>query len=89
MRQYGYPIQAAFYLDRWNEQCQPEDKKFHFFLIAIESYAPFEFMFYQIDGEDIIVARNQYKQLLDQYAACRKLNQWDGYPRGIHKIKVY
>lgn len=91
----GYHIQAAFYLDVYN-QSQGTDFK-EFFFVAVENKAPYAVAVYKLDETHINAGRASYRKALDTYAeylkAClsfgeENANHLFGYPADITTIQV-
>lgn len=64
-----YKMQAAMYLENYDPNTQ-------FFIIAVETVAPFNVQVYRLGGNMIAQGFNEYTNLVDKY------NQWDGQPVG-------
>lgn len=82
--QFRYHVQAAFYLDGWaaagNEPAQS------FVFIAVEKTPPFAVAVYYASEDMVRLGREEYRADLDLYAACRKADQWPGYPTDIQQL---
>jgi len=57
-----------------------DEKLQDFVFIVVESESPYAAKLYRIDDESTDIGRAQYRDALDQYAACRKTNTWPAYP---------
>lgn len=82
---WGYHIQAAFYLDiAW--LCGYEAESFK--ILAIEKEPPYACRLYTISEKAIERGREEYQMLLGTYAACEKHQQWDSYPEDDFTIDL-
>lgn len=92
----GYHLQAAFYLDVYNNS-QGTDLN-EFFFVAVENGTPHGVAVYQLDEAHIEAGRQAYRQALDTYAEYLelkmnekepgKIDSMFGYPCEIQKIQV-
>ena len=91
LKEQKYHIQAAYYLDGYN-QLMPHDRKTKFVFVAVEKSFPFHIVFYELDEADIEEGRVKYTQFLNTYIQCRKTDTWpvhsEQYPEGIRKLKL-
>ncbi len=79
--QFGYHIQAAFYVDALRHACPglananpgPDFK-----IIAVESAAPHDVVVYTLDREIIEAGRRRYLELLSAYKSCVGFDQYPG-----------
>jgi hypothetical protein len=85
---YGYHMQAAFYLDGWRAVTGEEASPDSFIFEAIEKTRPYGLAFYYADQEMIDEGRNKYKNLLRLYAECLRTSNWPGYPTEILPISL-
>lgn len=79
--QYGYHIQAAFYLDL----CESlGNKKEHFQFICIEKEAPWLVNLLTISkgSREYDLGRQQYTTAINSIALCEKSGEWAGYNHG-------
>lgn len=76
--EHGYHIQAAWYLDLWNE-INPEDRRHGFYHLVVEKTAPFPCVVYELPQAIIDAGRREYARLLSIYARCVRDNVWPGY----------
>jgi len=74
---YNYHVQHAFYMDQY--EWITDEKLQDFVFIVVESESPYAAKLYRIDDESTDIGRAQYRDALDQYAACRKTNTWPAY----------
>lgn len=80
---FGYDIQAAFYLDIANTLALKKDC---FAFIVCEKDPPFAVAVYQIFPEDVEIGRQKYRRLLNRYLECVCANSWPGYSTDIQFI---
>jgi exodeoxyribonuclease VIII len=82
---YGYHIQAAWYLDT----CALAGLDVNaFILIAIEKTAPYAVGIYQIGEESLKLGRYQYQKALEKFKECEVSGKWPGYSQNIETINV-
>lgn len=60
---FGYAIQAAFYLDVFNAANKADIKEFYF--VAVETTAPFAVNIFRMGEVELKLGRAQYKEALD------------------------
>lgn len=77
---YGYHVQAAFYLDLTGAS--------RFLFCAVEDEAPFAANLIELDSEAIALGRRTYRNTLNAYAACVRTGEWPGYPPGIKRVNL-
>jgi len=82
-----YYVQAAYYLDLWNE-LNPDDQKSNFVFIAVEKFAPYAIQIFDLDAGDIGKGRREYQRNLSLVIECIKSGEWPGYPDGVQPIKM-
>lgn len=82
-----YYVQAAFYLDLWNE-CNPDDKKDYFVFVVVEKSAPHAIQLFAMDPTDIESGRREYRRNLSLVIQCINSGEWPGYPQGVQPIKM-
>jgi len=85
--QRRYYVQAAYYLDLWND-LNPDDQKTNFVFIAVEKFAPFAIQIFDVDPGDIEKGRWEYKRNLSLIIECMSQGVWPAYPDGIQTIKM-
>lgn len=77
---FGYDIQAAFYIDGMKAVT---GKSVDFFFIAVEKTAPYTTACYKASQEMIEVGRAKYREALELIKWCQKNEQYPGYqPNG-------
>ncbi len=74
--QYGYALQAWFYLTGARECGEPRDK---FIVVAVEKAMPHAIGVYVIGDATLQAASDQLGILLETYATCLASNEWPGY----------
>ena len=82
-----YYVQAAYYLDLWNE-CNPGDQKTNFVFIAVEKAAPYAIQIFDVDAQDLENGRREYRRNLALAMQCMESGIWPGYPQGVQPIKM-
>lgn len=85
MIDYGYHIQAAFYIDGLYA-IQPVNRLWH--IIAVENVPPFGAAVYRIAPASIELGRAKYREHLRRYANCMESGVWPGYPQDIVELDV-
>jgi hypothetical protein len=81
-----YHWQSAFYLDALKAVTGKESNKFvHIF---VETEAPFEIQIFYLDDASLDFARQEYRQLIQQYACCLEENYWPGYKPGLQVMNL-
>jgi len=80
---YGYHVQAAFYLDGLNV-LGPASRRF--VVIAVEKEPPYGVAVYELDDEWIDLGRDAYRDYLRKHAACLASGHWPGYSDAIIPI---
>lgn len=74
--QLGYVTQAAWYHDAYRA-ITGEARAYY--LVAVESTAPFVVQVYLVPPELLELGRQQYRALLDRLNVCRQESRWPGY----------
>lgn len=82
-----YYVQAAYYLDLWNE-LNPDDQKTNFVFVAVEKFAPYNIQVHDLDPRDIDDGRREYQRNLALVMECKRTGLWPGYPTEIQTIKM-
>lgn len=85
---YGYDIQAAFYLDGLSTVLAVDVSSLSFIFEAIEKKRPYGIAFYYADSEMIAEGRRKYRALLQLYKECLRTNTWPGYSSEIMPISI-
>lgn len=76
-----YYVQAAYYLDGWNEQADADNQVDRFIFIVVEEAPPYLVSKFQIKvGDELYEAgRSQYLQDLETLMECKATGVWPGY----------
>ena len=82
---FGYHIQAAYYLDICNEQGLEKEC---FVFVAIEKEPPYGVGIYQLSKEALEHGRRQYNAYLEILAKCLEKDEWPGYPERFTIIEL-
>lgn len=82
----GWHIQAAFYLDGWNEASGSECEDF--ILLAVEKEPPFCTVCYALEPKVIAFGRKTYRKLLDRVLRCQESGIWPGVSDGIESVAL-
>lgn len=82
---FGYAIQAAFYLDLANRLNLKKDV---FLFIVVEKDAPYAVGVYQLDEASIEIGRQQYRRLLNRYMECVSTDSWPAYSRHVEFLSL-
>lgn len=56
--------------------------------IACESQAPYDAAVFTLDDQSLQTGLLQYRQMLNRYAECVKLNKWPGYPDKVQILSL-
>jgi len=83
-----YYVQAAYYLDGWNEQADAENQVEKFIFIVVESEPPYLVSKFEIRvGDELYEAgRSQYLQDLETLMECKATGVWPGYLPGVQPM---
>jgi len=84
--EFGYHIQAAFYLDLWNELASEQRDQFCIF--AVEKTAPHNVAAYCIHADAITHGRTLYHNALEVFAECVREGRWPGYTEDIRMLNI-
>jgi len=82
----GYHIQSSFYSDGY--EIASEKTVHGFVFVAVETAYPYAACASMLDPTGITIGRDQYRDLLDVYARCRRTNLWPGYSDGIEVVSL-
>jgi len=85
--QRRYYVQAALYLDLWNE-LNPKDQKERFCFIAVEKFPPYALQVFDVDPQTLEYGRKEYQRNLALLIECIKVNEWPAYPKGFQPLKM-
>ena len=83
---YRYWMQAAWYMDGWEEVTGERLDAFVF--AAFEKSAPYACAFYFADEGMLDRGRQEYRKLLRIVADCQAANEWPGYPAEVRALGV-
>lgn len=78
--QYGYDVQAAFYLDIWNAAMDEERTEFRH--VLQENYPPYQVGTRILSDEFIKRGRRLYQSALRIYCECLANDEWPNYEHG-------
>lgn len=83
--QYGYDLQAAFYLD-----CAEliDGKKRKFLWVAVENESPYGVCVYEPNEAVLERGRRLYRQAINTYLECAELDYWPSYSTATQTIKL-
>ena len=82
---YGYDLQAAFYLDCAFEI---DGKARKFLWVVVESDAPHGVCVYEPDEAVLERGRKLYRQAIKTYLECAEIDYWPSYPTTTQTIKL-
>jgi len=80
---YGYHMQAAFYMDGLSATLGPVGA---FLFIVVEKHPPYAVAVYQASDQMIDAGRKQYMNALEVYAECTAKDVWPAYPQEIQEL---
>ena len=84
---YGYHVQASFYMDQYEWITGEQLTDFLFF--AVESDSPYAAKMYRLSEESIHIGRDIYRKSLNLYASCKQSGVWPGYEsKDIEEISI-
>lgn len=81
-------VQAAYYIDGWNDMCDEESRVDRMIFVAVEREAPYLVAKYEVKvgGEVYNAGREQYLRDLETLAECQATQSWPGYATGIQAM---
>lgn len=82
---FKYHWQAAWYIE--GVRANGIDVKY-FLIITVEKTPPYALAVYRISPEDIYLAEEEIKPLLDLYVECRTTDTWPAYPDKVQVIDL-
>ena len=82
---YGYHLQAAYYLDGLNA-IAPADRRF--FIIACEKTPPYDCCVYEMDLVFIDAGRAAYKRYLEAWTRATETGIWPGYSMELETLEA-
>ncbi len=83
---YRYHVQAAYYLDGWEEATGEKPSKFLF--VAIEKKPPYAVACYLADEGMVRQGRAEYLADLALYEECLATDNWPAYPEIVQEIML-
>jgi hypothetical protein len=83
---YRYHVQAAFYLDGYEQAHGVTPEAFIF--VAVEKTPPYLVACYVYGPEELNLARATYRANLATYLECLNSQSWPGYPALIHPLEL-
>ncbi|HET7624385.1 MAG TPA: PD-(D/E)XK nuclease-like domain-containing protein [Verrucomicrobiae bacterium] len=84
-----YHVQAAYYLDIWNDSLSPgETPKESFVFIAVEKEPPYAIGVYDLSRAAINAGRQEYIRLLQLYMECEAQGEWPAYNPDVREINL-
>lgn len=86
IREYKYYLQAAYYLDLYE---QLKEKKDYFVFVAVEKEPPYACGVYYLNSQTLEEGRKEYKSLLQKYKRCIDTNIWPGYTEKPEELGIY
>lgn len=81
-------VQAAFYLDAWNETHGPLNNRQEFVWVVVEEDAPHLVAVHRASPQLIAIGREIYIQRLEDYVTCTETKQWPGYSTEVRTIGI-
>jgi hypothetical protein len=84
-----YHVQAAYYLDAWNDSLPAGvNPKEAFVFIAVEKQPPYAVAVYDLARDAINAGRGEYIRLLQLYMECERQGEWPSYNPDIQEINL-
>lgn len=83
---FGYHRQQAMYKDGYAAATGNECAAFVF--VAVETKPPYAVGVYMLDDESEQKGRNEYQELLKQFASCQESGEWPAYSDDIEIIEL-
>jgi hypothetical protein len=84
---FRYYVQAAYYLDLWNE-CNPDNQKTNFVFIAVEKKAPFALNVFDVTPRSMEAGRAEYRRNLHLLMACMETDSWPAYGDDVKSLDL-
>jgi len=83
-----YHVQAAYYIDGWNEVCELGEEVEAFVFFVVEREAPYLVSRFEMpfNCELAEVGRTQYIADLETFMDCNESGVWPGYPPGFQPL---
>jgi exodeoxyribonuclease VIII len=83
---YGAHVQAAFYLDGADAAIESLPRRF--FLLAVETVAPYAIAVYEPDSVWLDYGRALYRSYLAQWRKCQETGVWPGYSSAVEVLEA-
>jgi hypothetical protein len=83
---FGYDVQAAWYLDGGVATGQIEENAGHFVFIVAEDAPPYAVAVWELQPESVSFGRLKYRRLLNRYLDCVGEGKWPAYSANIEYI---
>jgi len=81
-----YHVQAAYYLDLWNEVTGENRTAFVF--IVVETEPPYAVSVFNLSGKAICIGRETYVKDLQRMMECLERNEWPAYSNEVVEINL-
>lgn len=85
--EYGWFLQAAFYLRVWNTACQnlgiASESKSEFVFVAVEKAPPYAVKLYAVDQQTIDACEIQINDMLRRWKQCEQTKTWPAYSNDV------
>ena len=85
---FGYDVQAGFYLDGAENLGLIAKDNGHFVFIVCEDTPPYAVAVWELDSQSIAFGRQKYRRLLTRYLDCVALDSWPAYSSNIEFISL-
>ena len=93
---YGYHVQAAFYLEGIKEACRQSvglqspglQSLNRFVFLVAEKNAPHGVALFELEHFDLERGRETFRKYLQELAMCRMENHWPSYRQGIQTVQL-
>jgi hypothetical protein len=82
---YRYHTQAAWYVDGYE---LATGRRLPYVIVAVEKSPPHVVTVYRVKAADLRRGREEYVELLERLAHCRKANHWPGYADGEVELEL-
>ena len=84
--QWNYHLQAAHYINGF--EAVTKEKVLAFIYVAIESEPPYAVSIFKAGNDFIDAGKAKVKELYELYAECMVKNEWPGYSKEIHELRL-
>jgi len=85
---FGYDVQAAWYLDGGAMLGEIAPDEGHFVFIVCEDTPPYAVAVWELEPQSIGFGRQKYRRLLNLYLDCVTLDSWPAYSSNIEFISL-